>query len=229
MPRKLLIFASLIALALLCIRLIAQPAFLPSNNMKPALLAGDFIMTGAQRGALNRGQIVVFLHPVTGRKHISRVIALGGDSVEIRAGEIVLNGALIEQIPQAPHHEIMRLSGPNGALPRCESTVGLGAICTKQMAIETLPNGQSYHVLNIAQTRTDTMAMIEIPDGMAFVLGDNRDNSLDSRTSQAAGGIGLVPLENITRRLRFVAFSAKGTNPLAFWTWRGGRFLLALT
>lgn len=84
-------------------------------------------------------------------------------------------------------------------------------------------------MLNITDVaRGDTTQEVVVPAGHVFVLGDNRDNSLDSRFAQAQGGVGFVPLENLIGRADRVLFSSAGSSLWAFWTWRGDRFLHAV-
>ena len=91
--------------------------------------------------------------------------------------------------------------------------------------METLPNGVVHSVLNIQVGRSlDNTPVFTVPDGHYFFMGDNRDNSTDSRVSQNAAGVGFVPFENLIGRADRVMFSSAGKSMLFFWTWRADRF-----
>jgi signal peptidase I len=106
--------------------------------------------------------------------------------------------------------------------------VGLGADCLSERSYETLPNGVRHAVLNIGDRATDNTAVFTVPAGHYFFMGDNRDNSTDSRVRQNLGGVGFVPLEDIVGRADRIMFSSAGRSMLAFWTWRGDRFFKAV-
>jgi signal peptidase I len=123
----------------------------------------------------------------------------------------------------------MELQGPIRSQPRCENApVGFGGICEKSRYLETFPNGESHHVLNIGNQATDNTKVFTVPEGHFFAMGDNRDNSTDSRVRQAAGGVGPVPFENIIGRADRIMFSAAGRRLFYFWTWRSDRFFKAI-
>jgi signal peptidase I len=102
--------------------------------------------------------------------------------------------------------------------------VGEGAVCKKSRQIETLPGGSQHVVLNIGNQGMDHTGVYQVPDGHYFFMGDNRDNSSDSRLPQSAGGVGFVPFENLIGRADRIMFSSAGRSMLFFWTWRGDRF-----
>lgn len=176
-----------------------------------------------------RGDVVVFRHPVTGRDFIKRVIGMPGDTVQMQDGVIILNGTEVPQVDAGLFSETMEHQGGMGNLPRCTNgAVGLGAECLKQRATETLPNGVEYTVLNIGNRDLDNTGVFTVPEGQYFFMGDNRDNSTDSRELQVNGGVGFVPLEDIVGRADRVMFSAAGRSMLAFWSWRSDRFFKGL-
>ena len=187
------------------------PFWIPSGSMKPTLMPGDYVIAGSRFVDVARGDVVVFRHPVTGQDFVKRVIGLGGDTVQMVDGQVVLNGALLPHSGAADYVEVMARQGPHGHIPRCANgPVAMGEACVKRSAVETLPSGRSYTVLDLNAGQMDNTAEFTVPEGHMFVLGDNRDNSADSRVAQAVGGPGLVPLENVKGRVSRVAFSVSG-------------------
>ncbi len=113
--------------------------------------------------------------------------------------------------------------------PRCETIVGEGAICSKSQFLETLPGGRVHKVLNIDTNGPgDNTDVFTVPPGNYFFMGDNRDNSLDSRFSVNTGGVGFVPAEYLIGRADRVIFSSAGSSMLYFWTWRSDRYFTAV-
>ena len=146
------------------------------------------------RSPLKRGEIVVFALPRDPRvSFVKRVVAVGGDTVEMRQGQFVLNG---EAVP--------RLDGGE------QSDRASGAIQPHRI-VETLPGGTSYATFKGVGAILDNVAPIVVPEGYFYVLGDNRDNSIDSRI---ADSVGFVPLGNL-----------EGRDP-HFMRWRAGTGLL---
>lgn len=176
-----------------------------------------------------RGDVVVFRHPISGRDYIKRLIGLPGDQIQITDGIVQINGVAAPQEPAGKFEELMELQGPQGLRPRCANgAVGQGGICSKDRAIEALPNGVSHVVLNIGPQASDRTGVYTVPEGNYFFMGDNRDNSADSRLAQTAGGVGFVPFENLIGRADRIVFSSGGRSMLFFWTWRGDRFFKAI-
>jgi signal peptidase I len=176
-------------------------------------------------GDPERGDVVVFRHPVSGRDYIKRLIGLPGDKIQVKNGLVIINGTPVEVTPDGVFEEIAEPQGPQGSPPRCENgPVGLGGICEKSRQIETLPNGVSHSILNIGNQSSDHTGIYSVPAGHYFFMGDNRDNSSDSRLPQSAGGVGFVPYENLIGRADRVMFSSAGRSMLFFWTWRSDRF-----
>lgn len=176
-----------------------------------------------------RGDIIVFRHPVTGTDFIKRVVGMPGDRIQMKNAVLFINDTPVQQVDAGVFEEVFEAQGPLRSRPRCENgVVGEGAICKKSRKTETLPNGQSYSILNIGAQRHDNTGVYTVPDGHYFFMGDNRDNSTDSRVPQAAAGVGFVPYENLIGRADRVMFSSAGRSMLFFWTWRGDRFFKAL-
>lgn len=228
-----------------------QPFWIPSGSMKDTLLIGDFLFVNKMAYGYSRyscpfamcpfsgrifaslperGDIVVFRHPVSGADYIKRLIGLPGDRIQVRNGILYINDEEVPQVPTEPFSELYDRQGSAGQYPRCENApVGQGGDCLKSRAIETLPNGVSHSVLNIEDNGfADNTPVFTVPAGEYFFMGDNRDNSVDSRFGQNAGGVGFVPFENLIGRADRVMFSSAGRSMLAFWTWRSDRFFHAL-
>lgn len=176
-------------------------------------------------GTPERGDVVVFRHPVTGRDYIKRLIGLPGDKVQMKAGRLHINGKPVEMKSDGIFKEIMAPQGSFGNRPRCSNgAVGAGGICEKERFVETLPNGVTHTTLNIGTRSNDTTPVFTVPTGEYFFMGDNRDNSTDSRSRQKAGGVGFVQFEDLVGRADRVMFSSGGRSMFFFWTWRSDRF-----
>jgi len=179
--------------------------------------------------APERGDVVVFRHPVTGADFIKRLIGLPGDRVQVIDGVLNINGEPVKLEDAGYFEENSEPQGPQGYRPRCENgPVGEGGACLKSRQIETLPNGVRHDILNIDDQGSDHTGVYTVPEGYYFFMGDNRDNSADSRLPQAAGGVGFVPAENLVGRADRIMFSSAGRSMLFFWTWRGDRFFKAI-
>ncbi len=176
-------------------------------------------------GEPERGDVVVFRHPVTGLDFIKRLIGLPGDKIQVIDGVVQINGAAVKLEDDGVFEETAEPQGPQRLTPRCENgPVGIGGLCVKSRQIETLPNGVSHAILNIGNQGADNTLIYTVPDGNYFFMGDNRDNSTDSRVPPAARGVGFVPYENLIGRADRIVFSSAGSSMFAFWTWRADRF-----
>ncbi|MBC7737464.1 MAG: signal peptidase I [Candidatus Saccharibacteria bacterium] len=225
-----------------------QPFWIPSESMKDTMLVGDFVFInkmayGYSRfscpfnacpitGRLfatepERGDIVVFSHPQSSEILVKRLIGLPGERIQVRNGLLYINDILAPQTPAGQFEEVMEPQGSMANRPRCENgNVPQGQICTRTRSIETLPNGRQHNVLNIeTDGYGDNTPVFEVPAGHYFFMGDNRDNSLDSRFPN---GIGYVPAENLIGRADMVLFSSAGRSLFYVWTWRMDRFFTFL-
>ena len=180
-------------------------------------------------GTPQQGDVVVFRHPVSGRDYIKRLIGMPGDKVQMKNGQLLINGQAVDQKPDGLFKEIMEPQGSFGNRPRCSNgAVGLGGVCEKQRFTETLPNGVQYTTLNIGKQSLDNTGIFTVPEGEYFFIGDNRDNSTDSRVHQARNGVGFVKYEDLIGRADRIMFSSAGRSMLYFWTWRADRFFKAV-
>ena len=96
--------------------------------------------------------------------------------------------------------------------------------CIKYQSLENLDNGKSYKILDLGQNIGDDTQDFIIGDDEYFFLGDNRDNSLDSRFDRQFGGVGLVSKEYLIGKASLILFSSRGSSIFYFWTWRKDRF-----
>lgn len=227
-----------------------QPFWIPSSSMKDTLLIGDFLFVNKMAYGYSKvscpfgicpisgrlfgsepeiGDVVVFRHPVNGTDYIKRLIGKPGDKIQLKDGVLFMNGVEATQEEDGLFTEVFEKQGPMGGQPRCSNgPVGIGAICEKEKFIETLPNGVKHSILNIGESRLDSTPVYTVPEDHYFFMGDNRDNSTDSRVAQSASGVGFVPFENLIGRADRVMFSSAGKSMLYFWTWRSDRFFEAI-
>ena len=176
-----------------------------------------------------RGDIVVFRHPVDGRDFIKRLIGVPGDRIQMIDGVLHINDEAVQLEDAGQFVEVMEAQGPLGLRPQCANgPVGSGGTCIKDRQIETLPNGVSHAVLNVGNRPTDNTGVFTVPENQFFFMGDNRDNSTDSRVAQIARGVGFVDRNQIVGRADRVIFSSAGRSMFAFWTSRSDRFFKAL-
>ncbi|MEM9552048.1 MAG: signal peptidase I [Pseudomonadota bacterium] len=176
-------------------------------------------------GDPERGDVVVFRHPVTGRDFIKRLTGMPGDKIQMKGGVLHINDQPVGLRDDGSFDETYEQQGPQGQFPQCENgAVGRGGVCMKSRQIETLPGGVEHAILNIGNRIADNTGVFLVPEGHYFFMGDNRDNSSDSRLPQTRGGVGFVPYENLIGRADRIMFSSAGRSMLYFWTWRGDRF-----
>lgn len=227
--------------------LVAKPFYIPSSSMMPNLLVGDRLVVSkypygwswvsASFHVLPRGEwrvwsdtpeygdIVIAVPPTADEDYIKRIVALPGDRIAVRNGQIILNGVPVPQEVEPPVEIPVDGNTPCAAheYPSLKVTKPSGTVvCELPTLRETLPNGASYLVVDHIEQDLDNFAEITVPDGHVFLMGDNRDHSADSRAETWERGLGgPVPLENVGGRAEFITFSLDGSttiNPVSWIT-----------
>lgn len=233
-------------LAWLVRSLLFAPFSIPSGSMLPTLFVGDYVVAskwpyGFSRYSFpfgfppfegrifsnlpERGDVVIFANPGGEKKDlIKRVIGLPGDKVELRGGRVFLNGRPLKRQDSSPARVRISPNSPcrvaAGATPMVR-VEGAGEACLFPTYSETLPNGVGYEVIDqVDNPAADTFGPAIVPAGHLFLLGDNRDDSLDSRFDGPQGGVGFVPVDHLVGRASTIFWSTDGSASYARpWTW----------
>ena len=210
---------------------IAEPFYVPSGSMEPTLLIGDALLASkfpygygtaslpmqinlpetsrVFEGTPKRGDVVVFRWPGdTSQAWVKRVVGLPGDRIQMRQGQLFIND----------HPATLKQEGI------AEAEDDNGNVEHAYRYTETLPNGVSHAILKMRDNgRLDDTPEVTVPAGKLFVLGDNRDNSADSRVPVREGGVGLLPMDNLVGRADAVVGSWDlGMRSQPVWNWLSG-------
>jgi len=217
-----IVIAILIAIT---IRTLAfEPFNIPSGSMKPTLLVGDYLFVskfsyGYSQYSLplsvpllsgrvlyeepDRGDVVVFKLPTDNKTdYIKRIVGLPGDTIQVKGGILHINGEPVQR------ERVEDYIGDNGN----------GRQVRRPQYRETLPNGRQHLILEISDDqREDNTPIFKVPEGHFFGMGDNRDNSVDSRFRR----VGYIPKENLVGRadLIFYSTNAAAAGWWEFWQW----------
>ena len=230
--------------------LIAKPFYIPSESMMPGLLTGDrlvvtkypygwswvspsFHVIPPMKGRLfghmpKRGDIVIVTPPGTRTDYIKRVMGLPGDTLRMVDGQLYINGVPVKRGPVQADMIPIDVNSPCGSDhdPALYDFRVRGAdgkmYCRVPVVRETLPDGHSYETVELGRSSEDNFGPVTIPADHVWLMGDNRDDSADSRVPEWQGGLGgPVPWENIGGRAEFITFSLDGTsvwwNPISWF------------
>jgi len=210
---------------------LAEPFYVPSGSMEPTLMIGDALLaskfpygygTSSLPIQLNLpetgrvfaetpkpGDVIVFRWPGDRRQaYVKRVVGLPGDRIQMRHGQLFINGRPAQLTPDG----VGQAEDDNGGHEPAHRF------------IETLPNGVSHLIFKMRNNGPlDNTQEVTVPAGHLFVLGDNRDNSADSRVPLRERGVGLLPMDNLIGRADAVLGSWDlGMRSQPVWTWLSG-------
>ncbi len=216
-PRYLVGIVPILLMGLIfCTRAFWEPFSIVSGSMEPTLETGDYVVATIGATSLMQGDVVVF-RPDTDHEtsFAHRIVALGGQSVQMRGGVLYVDRLPVALEAREPYEQVKEATGPLNLIPRCgNDPVVSGGACITPRATETFANGQAHDILDIGESSFDDTPEVMVPKDHVFVMGDNRDNARDSRMAPTIGGIGTVPESAMHARVRAVVFNTE--------TWRFG-------
>ena len=204
-----------------------EPFNIPSGSMMPTLMVGEYLFVskyayGYSKYSLpwnidlfsgrifgsdpERGDVAVFKLPRDNETdYIKRIVGLPGDRIQVLDGTLIVNDVKVER-RQIDNFTFTDLYGRTRAIAQFE---------------EILPNGAMHHTLDSNPNgNLDNTKIYTVPEGHFFAMGDNRDNSLDSRIDNAYSGVGFIPAENLVGRAEFIFYSTNGGAEIwEIWKW----------
>jgi signal peptidase I len=239
-------FLLLLALGAWLLRsLVVAPFSIPSGSMLPTMAIGDYLFVakmpygysrysfpfqfpsfeGRILGSLpKRGDVVIFKKPGKNIDWVKRVIGLPGDTVAVDDGRLVINGRVVPRSGEGMIGMPVSPNSPCRVAPTATPDLAQGdgeAVCRYPIFRERLPDGRSWLVLDqVDDPHGDHFGPVRVPAGHVFLVGDNRDDSLDSRYAPAQGGLGLVPVDHLVGKATFAFWSTDGSASYWLpWTW----------
>ncbi len=209
-----------LVIALIIRTFLIQPFFIPSSSMEPNLLVGDRLIAskfdyGYSKHSFpfslgpisnrifsnvpDRGDVIIFKPPHTNLDYIKRLIGLPGDRIEVRNGNLIINSNSLEYENIREDSKVLKN----------------GRVIKINVLKETLPNGISYEIYNYLDgSPGDNTKEFVVPENHYFFMGDNRDNSNDSRFW------GTVEFNRLVGKAQIIFFSTEdGSTILEFWKW----------
>ncbi|HEX8443255.1 MAG TPA: signal peptidase I [Allosphingosinicella sp.] len=225
---------------------VVAPFVIPSGSMLPRMMIGDYLFvskwpygfsrhsmpfglgsfTGRYLGARpERGDVAVFREPGGSEDdYVKRVIGLPGDTVQMRDGALYLNGQAVPKVRVADYLMPLTPNSPCRSVdpdadPTVEDQEGR-RYCAYPRFRETLPGGRSYYVLDQVDGVADNTPVFQVPAGHYFMMGDNRDDSMDSRFPRNMDGVGFLQEDYLIGEALVTFFSTDGSAEwLKPWTW----------
>jgi signal peptidase I len=223
--------AAIVLIVFLAKGALAEPFYVPSGSMEPTLLIGDALLASKYpygysaaslpiqitlpetgrvfSGTPKRGDVVVFRWPGDrSQAWVKRVVGLPGDRIQMRRGQLFINDQPASLKPDG----VGDAEDDNGGSEPA------------QRYVETLPGGVSHEIFKLYDNgRLDNTEEVTVPPDRLFVMGDNRDNSADSRVPVRQGGVGLLPMDDLVGRADAVVGSWDlGIRSQPVWTWLSG-------